>query len=72
MFINYSTISNTKGHASSMSVVFSWNVLETALRLLEKSADAFPPLKSTIGGLLACLDQAQVGYGCGFNTLHFP
>ena len=36
--------------------------LVTALRLLEKSADAFPPLKSAVGGLLACLDLAQVGY----------
>jgi hypothetical protein len=39
----------------------------TALRLLEKSADAFPPLKSAVGGLVACLDLAQVSYGCGFN-----
>ena len=52
-----------------MSVVFSWNVLETALRLLEKSADALPPLKSTIGGLLACLDLAQVGYTVVDSTL---
>ena len=51
----------------------AWDVtrsgLVTALRLLEKSADAFPPLKSVVGGLVACLDLAQVSYGCGLNTL---
>jgi hypothetical protein len=52
----------------------AWGVtrsgLLTALRLLEKSADAFPPLKSAVGGLVACLDLAQVSYGCGFNTVY--
>ena len=42
----------------------AWGVtrsaLVTALRLLEKSGDAFPPLKSAVGGLVACLDLAQV------------
>ena len=42
----------------------TWGVtrsaLMTALRLLEKSGDAFPPLKSAVGGLVACLDLAQV------------
>ena len=38
----------------------AWKGLETALRLLEKSADAFPPLKSAVGGLVACLDLTQV------------
>ena len=38
----------------------TWSGLETALRLLERSADAFPPLKSAVGGLVACLDLAQV------------
>jgi len=47
----------------------TWSALETALRLLEKSADAFPPLKSAVGGLVACLDLAQVGYGYGFTVL---
>ena len=46
----------------------TWSGLETMLRLLEKSAEAFPPLKSALGGLVACLDLAQVGYGYGFNT----
>jgi len=49
----------------------TWSTLEAALRLLEKSADAFPPLKSAVSGLVACLDLAQVSHGCGFNTLAF-
>ena len=39
-----------------------WKRLDTALRFLEKSADACPPLKSAIGGLVACVDQTQVSY----------
>jgi len=50
----------------------AWGVtrsaLVTALRLLEKSADAFPPLKSAVGGLVACLDLAQVS-SVGDSTL---
>ena len=45
----------------------AWKGLETALRLLEKSAGAFPPLKSALGGLLACLDLTQVNYCFGFH-----
>jgi hypothetical protein len=41
-----------------------WGVTQSglliALRLLESSADAFPPLKSAVGGLIACVDLAQV------------
>ena len=37
--------------------------LETTVRLLDKSADACPPLKSAVGGLVACLDLAQVSSG---------
>jgi hypothetical protein len=52
----------------------AWSVTQsgllTALRLLEKSAGAFPPLKSAVGGLVACLDLAQVSYGCGSNTVY--
>jgi hypothetical protein len=47
----------------------AWNGLETALRLLERSADAFPPLKSAVGGLVACLDLTQVNYCFGFHLL---
>ncbi|KIM51846.1 hypothetical protein SCLCIDRAFT_12017 [Scleroderma citrinum Foug A] len=49
----------------------AWKGLETALRLLERSADAFPPLKSAIGGLVACLDltQAVVENGKEYENL---
>ena len=50
----------------------TWSGLKTALWLLEKSADVFPPLKSAVSGLVTCLDLAQVSYGCGFNTLTLP
>ena len=43
--------------------------LETALRLLERSAGAFPPLKLAVGGLVACLDLTQVNYLFGFDFL---
>ena len=49
----------------------AWKGLETALRLLERSADAFPPLKSAIGGLVACLDVAQVNYCLDFIDVVF-
>ena len=38
----------------------AWKGLETALRLLEKSSGAFPPLKSAVGILVACLDLTEV------------
>jgi hypothetical protein len=47
----------------------AWKGLETALRLLEKSAGAFPPLKSALSGLVACLDLTQVNYCFGFNIV---
>ena len=37
--------------------------LETTIRLLEKSAAACPPLQSAAGGLVACLNLAQVSSG---------
>ena len=40
----------------------AWKGLETALRLLEKSSGAFPPLKSAVSGLVACLDLTQVNW----------
>jgi len=50
--------------STSHKIETAWGLtrsgLMTALRLLEKSADAFPPLKSAVGGLVACLDLAQV------------
>ena len=47
----------------------AWRGLETALRVLEKSADAFPPLKSAVGGLVACLDVVQVSHSRFFRLL---
>ena len=34
----------------------------TALEALRESADAFPPLKSAVGGFLALLETAKVTY----------
>ena len=50
----------------------AWGTLETALRLLEKSADACPPLKSAVGGLVACLDLTQVSYCGRFHIVCHP
>ncbi|KAF4609747.1 hypothetical protein D9613_011977 [Agrocybe pediades] len=36
-----------------------WKATEMALRLLEKNADGFPPLKTAIGALVTCLDVAK-------------
>ena len=47
------------------------NGLETTLRLLERSADAFPPLKSAVGGLVGCLDIIQVRYCSRSILIHF-
>jgi len=49
----------------------AWHGLETVLRVLEKSADAFPPLKSAVGGLVACLDVVQVSHR-GFLRFLYP
>ncbi|KAF4613608.1 hypothetical protein D9613_008187 [Agrocybe pediades] len=46
-------------HNLKDSAETAWKTMETALRLLEKGADACPPLKSTVGGLVACLDLAK-------------
>jgi len=63
----------TTSQITSEKIKKAWDVtrsgLLTALRVLEKSAGAFPPLKSAVGGLVACLDLAQVSHGCVFNTL---
>jgi hypothetical protein len=37
-----------------------WAGLNTALCGLKESSDAFPPLKSAVDGLLACIDIFQV------------
>ncbi|KAF9542708.1 WD40 repeat-like protein [Agrocybe pediades] len=46
-------------HGLENPVKTAWKATEVALRLLEKSADVFPPLKSAVGGLVACLDLAK-------------
>jgi len=43
-----------------------WNGLQTALGVLKESSDAFPPLKSAVGGLVACLNVIQVRDCCLF------
>ena len=48
----------------------AWSGLDTGLRLLEKSADAFPPLKSAVAGLLACLDLFEVCYFFRFHIVY--
>ncbi|KAF4614458.1 hypothetical protein D9613_003317 [Agrocybe pediades] len=37
----------------------AWKATETALRLLEKNADGFPPLKTAVSTLVTCLDLAK-------------
>lgn len=39
----------------------AWSRLEMALQALEKGSRAFPPLKSAVSELLACLDIIKVG-----------
>ncbi|KAF9553606.1 hypothetical protein CPC08DRAFT_727788 [Agrocybe pediades] len=36
-----------------------WKTTQTALRLLEKNSDGFPPLKTAVGVLVTCLDITQ-------------
>ncbi|KAF9528032.1 hypothetical protein CPB83DRAFT_855213 [Crepidotus variabilis] len=37
----------------------AWDGLDTALRLLKESSDAFPPLKTAVGGIVALIDLVQ-------------
>ena len=68
----HSTSIRPSQHSHSDGIVkvgnVAWKGLETALRLLERSADAFPPLKSAVGGLVACLDLTQVNYCFCFDS----
>ncbi|KAF7343305.1 hypothetical protein MVEN_01762800 [Mycena venus] len=48
-----------KSLASSTSAAAVPDLLSTALVALKESADAFPPLKSAVGGVLAVTDIAQ-------------
>jgi len=38
----------------------AWKGIKTTLRLVKDSADAFPPLKSTAGGLIGLIDLIEV------------
>ncbi|KAF9556952.1 WD40 repeat-like protein [Agrocybe pediades] len=46
-------------HYLKDSAKVAWKATETVLRLLKESVDAFPPLKSAVGGLVAFLDLAK-------------
>ena len=48
----------------------AWKTLETALRLLNRSDGVFPPLKSAVGGLVACLNLTQVSHHVRFHILY--
>jgi hypothetical protein len=39
--------------------------VKTALRLVERAADVFPPLKSTVAGLLGVIDIVEV---CDYHS----
>ena len=66
--------STLSGNNDSDSLVkakrVAWNGLKAALGLLEKSADAFHPLKSAVGGLVTCLDLFEVGYSIRFLIVY--
>ena len=49
----------------------AWKALEMALRLLNESADACPPLKSAVGGLVDCLDLTHVSYCVRCHILYY-
>ena len=40
--------------------------VKTTLRLIERATDVFPPLKSTVAGLLGVIDIVEV---CDFNSV---
>lgn len=42
----------------------AWAGLKTLLKVLDASADIFPPLKSAVGGLNQCIDIFEVFYPC--------
>ncbi|KAJ7713024.1 hypothetical protein B0H14DRAFT_3017351 [Mycena olivaceomarginata] len=54
-----SSTAKLKSLASSTSAAAVPDLFSTALLALKESADAFPPLKSAVGGVLAVTDIAQ-------------
>lgn len=67
----FSSICLKKNYSEGLKEVGNgaWKALDTALRLLAQSADACPPLKSALGGLVACVDLTQVSYSFWFHIL---
>jgi hypothetical protein len=53
------TVASALGNVKDTGSV-AWVGLGSALRVLKESSDVFPPLKSAVSGLLACLDVLQV------------
>jgi len=43
-----------------IALSLSWEAVKTALVLIKESSDAFPPLKSAVGGLVALIDMIEV------------
>jgi hypothetical protein len=52
------TIAQPQSKGGTTSTI--WEGSKTTLRLVKESADAFPPLKSTVGGLLGLIDLFEV------------
>ena len=52
-------VKGPEGKADLASTIFQG--VKTTLQLVEKAADAFPPLKSTVSGLLGVIDIMEVG-----------
>jgi len=42
------------------ALALSWEAVKTTLVLIKESSDAFPPLKSAVGGLVALIDMIEV------------
>jgi len=42
------------------ALALSWEAVKTTLVLIKESSDAFPPLKSAMGGLVALIDMIEV------------
>jgi len=43
-----------------IALALSWEAVKTTLVLIKESSDAFPPLKSAVGGLVALIDMIEV------------
>jgi hypothetical protein len=52
--------SKPSGSVPQSAKNIAWEGIKTTLRVVKESGDAFPPLKSTAGGLLALIDLFEV------------